>query len=118
MANFMYQRRKLLGWFHSGKQSDLAAVGETFRGCDALGVAQFHALRLHKLEQSFTVSAHVALHFRESWQFLAFRLADVEHVHGPEADELLFRFTFVGCIIAVYVGRDFVLARPTVADHR
>src|SRR6266536_5389942 len=77
MANFMYQRRKLLGWFHSGKQSDLAAVRETFRGCNSLGVVQFHALRLHEVEQSFAIPAHVALHFGQGREFLTFGLADV-----------------------------------------
>ncbi len=77
MADLVYQRRKLLGWLHARKQRDLAAVGETFCGCNTLGVAQFHALRLHELEQPFAVSAHVAFHFGQGREFLTFGLADV-----------------------------------------
>jgi len=40
------------------------------------------------------------------------------HVHGAEAHELLFWLALVRCIVRVYIGRDFVLARSTVADHR
>src|SRR5207245_9503564 len=79
---------------------------------------QFHALRLHVLEQPFAVSADFALYFGEGRQFLAFGLADIEYVHGTEPNELLFWFTLVRCVIGIDIGRDFVLARPTAADHR
>ena len=77
MADFVYQRGKFLRWLHPGKQSDFAAVRQTFRGSNALGVVQFHALRFHELEQAFAVSAYIAFHFGEGWQLVAFGLADV-----------------------------------------
>jgi hypothetical protein len=48
---------------------------ETLGGSNALGVVQFHAFRLHELEQPFAVSAYVPLHFRQRGEFLAFGLA-------------------------------------------
>src|SRR5205814_10264276 len=71
-----------------------------------------------EIEQPFAVSPNVALHFGQGWEFLAFSLADVEDVHGTEADELLLWFAFVRSVVRINIGRDFVLARPTVADHR
>jgi hypothetical protein len=88
---------------------------QTFGGRNALGVVQFHALRFRELEQAFTVSAHVALHFGQCWEFLAFGLADVEHIYGAEANELRLCFAVVGCILRVNFGRDFVLARETIS---
>lgn len=37
---------------------------------------------------------------------------------GAEPDQLVFCFALIRCIVGIYVGRDFVLARPAVADHR
>ena len=37
---------------------------ETLSGSNSLGEAKLDALRFHKLEQAFTVSAHVAVYFR------------------------------------------------------
>src|SRR5208282_4814020 len=64
------------------------------------------------------VAGHFALHFGQRGQFLAFGLADIKHVHGTEANELLLWPALVRCIVSVNFGRDFVLARPAVADHR
>jgi hypothetical protein len=58
------------------------------------------------------------LHFGQRGEFLAFGLGDVEHVHGAEADELRLRLAFVRGVLGVDVGRDFVLARPPISDHR
>ena len=77
VSDLMHKRRELLGGLHPGKQRDLAAVRETFRRSNALGVVHFHAPRLHELEQPFAVSAHVAVDFRQRRQFLAFGLTDV-----------------------------------------
>src|ERR1700692_4951429 len=90
---------------------------KTLRGRNSLGEVKLDALRFDELKQTFAVSAHVALHFAQCRQFLAFGLANVEHVNGAEADELLLWFAFVGRIVGLDVGRDFVLARPAVADH-
>jgi hypothetical protein len=50
-------------------------MGETLGGSNALGVVQFHALRLHELEQPFAVCAYVPFNFRQRGEFLAFGLA-------------------------------------------
>src|SRR5438477_10481311 len=91
---------------------------QTLRGCNALGVAQFDSLRLHEIEQPLAVSAHVSVYFGERWQFLAFGLADVEHVHRSKTDQSVLWLAFIGCIVGVNFGRDCVLARPTIPDHR
>jgi hypothetical protein len=41
----------------------------------------------------------------------------VEHVHGAKAEELPSWLAFIRCIVGVYLGRDFALARPVVSDH-
>ena len=38
---------------------------ETLRGSNSLGEAKLDTLRFHELEQSFAVSAHVAIDFRQ-----------------------------------------------------
>ena len=50
---------------------------ETLSGSNSLGVAKLDALRFHELEQTFTVSAHVAIDFGQGGEFLAFRLVDI-----------------------------------------
>jgi hypothetical protein len=77
MSDLMDQRGEFLGGLHPGQQSDLAAVREPLGGCNALGEVQLDVLRLHKLEQPFAVSAHIAADFGEGGEFLAFGLRDV-----------------------------------------
>ena len=50
---------------------------KTLRGSNSLGEAKLDALRFHELEQTFAVSAHVAIDFGQCWEFLAFGLTDV-----------------------------------------
>ena len=49
---------------------------ETLRGSNSLGETKLDALRFHELEQTFAVSAHVAVYFGQGWEFFAF-LTDV-----------------------------------------
>ena len=44
-------------------------------------------MRGDKLHQPFAVATHVALHFSERGQLLAFGLGDVEHVHRAESEQ-------------------------------
>ena len=73
----MHERGKLLGGLHPGKQRDLPAMRETLRGSNSLGETKLDALRFHELEQTFAVSAHVAIDFGQCGKFFAFGLADV-----------------------------------------
>lgn len=50
---------------------------ETLRGSNSLGEADLDALRFHELEQTFAVSAHVAIDFGQCGEFFAFGLADI-----------------------------------------
>ena len=50
---------------------------ETLRGTNALGEAKLDALRFHELEQTFAVSAHIAIDFGQRREFFAFGLVDV-----------------------------------------
>ena len=50
---------------------------KTLRGSNSLGEADLDALSFDELEQSFAVSAHVAIDFGQCWEFLAFGLTDV-----------------------------------------
>ena len=59
----MHERGKLLGWLHPGEQLDLAAIRETFCGSNSLGEMKLDAPRFDELEQTFAVSAHVAVDF-------------------------------------------------------
>ena len=56
---------------------DLPAMRETLCGSNSLGEAKLDALRFHELEQTFAVSAHVAIDFGQYWEFFAFGLADI-----------------------------------------
>ena len=73
----MHKRGKLFGRLHPRKQRDLPAMRETLSGSNSLGEAKLDALRLHELEQTFAVSAHVAIDFGQCGEFLAFGLADI-----------------------------------------
>lgn len=72
VADLMYERGKFLGGLQAQQQGDLSAVGQTLGGADPLGIIQLDALRANKLDQPFAVAAHVALHFGERGQLLAF----------------------------------------------
>jgi hypothetical protein len=50
---------------------------KTLRGGNSLGEADLDALRFHELEQTFAISAHVAIDFGQCWEFFAFGLTDV-----------------------------------------
>jgi hypothetical protein len=50
---------------------------ETLRGSNSFGEAKLDALRFHELEQTFAVSAHIAIDFGQCWEFFAFGLSDV-----------------------------------------
>ena len=57
------QRGKFLGGLHPGKQRDLPAIRQAFRGSNPFGVIQRDALGFHELDQLFAVAADIALHF-------------------------------------------------------
>ena len=67
---------------------DLAAVGQAFRRCNALGIVHFDALRFHELEKMLAIAAHVALDFCQRRQLFAFGLGHVENVNGTKSVEL------------------------------
>ena len=77
VSDLMHQRGKFLGGLHPGKQGDLSAKGQAFGGCDPFGVVQRYASGCDELYKPFAVAAHVALHFGQRRQFLAFGLANV-----------------------------------------
>src|SRR5580692_3179812 len=114
VSDLMHKRRELLGWLHPGKQLDLAAIRETFCGSNSLGEAKLDALSFHELEQTFAVSAHVAIDFGQCWEFFAFGLADVENIDGPESVQR--PLTLRGCVFTRLVGR--YILRASSSDHR
>jgi hypothetical protein len=73
----MYERGKLFGWLHPRKQRDLSAMRETFCRSNSLGEAKLDALRLHELEQAFTISAHIAVDVGQRGEVFAFGLANI-----------------------------------------
>jgi hypothetical protein len=87
VADLMDERGKFLGGLHAKQQGDLSAVGQALGGANPLGIIQLDALRCDKLHQPFAVATHVALHFGERGQLLAFGLGDVEHVHRAESEQ-------------------------------
>src|SRR6266853_5746626 len=87
---------------------------ETLRGSNSLGEAKLDTLRFHELEQAFAVSAHVAIDFGQCWEFLAFGLADIEDIDGPESVQRA--LTLRGCVFTRLVGR--YILRASSADHR
>jgi len=58
---------------------------KTFCGSSSLGEAKLDALRFHELEQTFAVSAHVAIDFGERRKVFAVGLGNVENIDGPES---------------------------------
>src|SRR5579863_5158902 len=87
---------------------------ETLCGSNSLGEPKLDALRFHELEQTFAVSAHVAVYFGERRQFLAFGLANVENVNGPESVKR--PLTLRCCVFTRLVGR--YILRASSSDHR
>jgi hypothetical protein len=77
VSYLMHERGELLGWLHPCKQRDLPAMRKTLRGSNSLGETKFNALRFHELEQTFAVTANVAIDFGQCWEFFAFGLANV-----------------------------------------
>src|SRR6202790_4666194 len=86
---------------------------ETFRGSNSLREAKLDAWRLHELEQAFAVSAHITVYFGQCGEFLAFGLADIENVNGPESVQR--PLTFRGCVFTRFVGR--YILRASSSDH-
>jgi hypothetical protein len=50
---------------------------KTLRGSNSFGETNLDALRFHEFEQTFAVSAHIAVYFGEGGKFFAFGLTDV-----------------------------------------
>src|ERR1700678_980703 len=114
VSNLMHKRGKLLGWLHPGKQLDLAAIRETFCGSNSFGETNLDTLRFNELKQTFAVSAHVAIDFGQRGKFLAFGLADIKNVDGPETVQR--PLTFSCCVLTRLVGR--YILRASSSDHR
>src|ERR1700683_4877187 len=87
---------------------------ETFCGSNCLGEAKLDALRLHELEQAFAVSSHVAIDFGQGGEFLAFSLADIENIDGPEPVQCPLT---LGCRIFTRLLGSCIFCGPS-ADHR
>src|ERR1700683_3251694 len=87
---------------------------ETLSGRNSLGEAKLDALRFHELKQTFPVSAHVAIDFGQGGEFLAFRLADIENVDGPESVQRPLALRC--CVFTRFVGR--YILRASLSDHR
>src|ERR1700686_93681 len=87
---------------------------KTLRGSNSFGETNLDALRFHELEQAFAVSAHVAIDFGQGGQFLAFGLADIENVDGPESVQC--PLALRGCVFTRLVGR--CILRASSSDHR
>src|SRR5579864_6472148 len=87
---------------------------ETFRGSNSLGETKLDGLRFYELEQTFAVSAHVAIDFGQCWEFFAFGLTDIKNVDGPESVQR--PLTLRCCVFTRLVGR-YVL-RASLSDHR
>src|SRR5580700_779528 len=87
---------------------------QSFCGSDLLGKAKFDALRFHELEQTFPVSAHVAVDFGQCWKVFAFGLSDVKNVDGTESVQ---RPLTLSCwVFTSLVGR--YILRTSSSDHR
>ena len=50
---------------------------KTLRGSNSLGEAKLDALRFHELNQTFAVSADIAVYFGQGGKVFAFGLADI-----------------------------------------
>src|ERR1700685_4151049 len=110
----MHERGELLGWLHPCKQRDLPAMRKTLRGSNSLGETKLDGLRFHELEQTFAVSAHVAVDFGQCWEFFAFGLGNVENVDGPESVQR--PLTLRCCVFTPLVGRYILCASSS--NHR
>src|ERR1700733_4842316 len=86
---------------------------KTLRGSNSLGEAKLDALRFHELEQTFAVTAHVAIDFGQCWEFFAFRLANVENIDGSESVQC--PLTLSCCVLTSLVGR--YILRTSSSDH-
>src|SRR5208283_4938729 len=87
---------------------------KTLRGGNSLGEAKLDALRFHELEQAFAVPGHVAVDFGQCGEFLAFGLADIENIDGPESVQR--PLTLRGCVFTRLVG--CCILRASSSDHR
>jgi hypothetical protein len=70
----------------SGQQSDLAACGSAASRSDILRVFEKNTLVSDEFPEPVAVFARIAIDVSNSRKFLTVRLADVEHVRGPEPD--------------------------------
>ena len=87
---------------------------ETLCGSNLLGEAKLDALGLHELEQTFAVSAHVAIDFGQCWKVFAFGLSDVKNVDGPKSVQR--PLTLSCCLFTSLVVR--YILRISFSDHR
>src|SRR5271163_3265169 len=87
---------------------------KTLRGSNSLGEAKLDALRFHELDQTFAVSAHIAIYFGQSREVFALRLCNVENVDGPESVQR--PQTLCCCFFTRLVGR--YILRASSSDHR
>src|ERR1700733_960635 len=87
---------------------------KTLRGSNALGETDLDALRFHELEHAFAVSAHIAVYFGQGWEFLAFGLADIKNVDGPESVQC--PLTLSCYVFTSFVGR--YILRASFSHHR
>ena len=69
---------------------------ETFCGSNSLRENNFDAFRFHEPEQTFAVSAHVAIDFGQSGKLFALRLGNVEDINGTESVQR--PLTLRGCV--------------------
>src|SRR5271165_4882481 len=109
----MHERGKLLGRLQPWKQRDLPAMGKPLGGSNSLREGKLDALRFHELEQTFAVSARVAIDFGQRWEVFAFGLSDVKNVDGTEAVQRL--LTLSCCLFTSLVGR--YILRTLSSDH-
>src|ERR1700722_15224185 len=87
---------------------------KTLRGSNSLGEANLDALRFHEVEQSFAVSAHIAIDFGQWGKVFAFGLADIENIDGPESVQC--PLTICCCVFTRLLGR--YILRASSSDHR
>src|ERR1035438_54372 len=83
----MRQCAEFLGFGLAGKQSDLSAIADTLRGCDALVVLKLNALLLHEIDKALVIGANFAGNRRRLGKLSAFGLCKVEDIDNAETDE-------------------------------
>src|SRR5271165_5031003 len=111
MRRFVYQSGELLGLRLARKQSNLAAVGNSKGRGDLLVEFQLDVLLCEECNHPVAVLADfagdVVLKLR---QILAFGLAEIEHVHGTEANQhgRWLRVLLLLCLVSL----------PAMADDR